>query len=117
PLISDGRKITPASCGDIRSPRGGGIAERWTMSYDHFVPDGVYFTPSDFRGEIIRAAFYFALAQPMQDQPNSGERGETVPLNWACTNCGYRIEGELSEKCPDCGADRESFEEVPIPGF
>jgi rubrerythrin len=22
-------------------------------------------------------------------------QGEAVPLSWACTNCGYRIEGEL----------------------
>jgi rubrerythrin len=48
---------------------------------------------------------------------NGGEQGESVPLNWACTNCGYRIEGELPQKCPDCGADREMFEEVPIPGY
>jgi rubredoxin len=48
---------------------------------------------------------------------NGGEQGESVPLNWACTNCGYRVEGELPEKCPDCGADREMFEEVPIPGY
>jgi rubrerythrin len=36
-------------------------------------------------------------------------QGEAVPLNWACTNCGYRVEGELPKKCPDCGADREGF--------
>jgi rubrerythrin len=52
---------------------------------------------------------------------NPGEsndnQGETVPLNWACTNCGYRIEGELPEKCPECGEGREMFEEVPIPGY
>ena len=44
-------------------------------------------------------------------------QGETEPLNWACTNCGYRVEGELPEKCPDCGADREMFDEVPVPGY
>ncbi len=45
-------------------------------------------------------------------------RGEAEPLNWACTNCGYRVEGEPPpEKCPDCGADREMFDEVPIPGY
>ena len=44
-------------------------------------------------------------------------RGEAEPLNWACTVCGYHVEGELPEKCPDCGADREDFDEVPIPGF
>jgi rubrerythrin len=37
------------------------------------------------------------------------ERGESVPLNWACTNCGYSVEGELPGKCPECGADREEF--------
>jgi rubrerythrin len=44
-------------------------------------------------------------------------KGEAEPLNWACTNCGYRVEGELPEKCPDCGADKEMFDEVPVPGF
>ena len=44
-------------------------------------------------------------------------QGEAEPLNWACTNCGYRVEGELPEKCPECGADREMFDEVPVPGF
>jgi rubredoxin len=44
-------------------------------------------------------------------------QGEAEPLNWACTNCGYRVEGELPEKCPDCGADKEMFDEVPVPGF
>ena len=44
-------------------------------------------------------------------------QGEAEPLNWACTNCGYRVEGELPEKCPDCGADREMFDEVPVPGY
>jgi rubrerythrin len=44
-------------------------------------------------------------------------KGEAEPLNWACTNCGYRIEGELPEKCPDCGADKEMFDEVPVPGY
>jgi rubrerythrin len=44
-------------------------------------------------------------------------RGEAEPINWACTNCGYRVEGELPEKCPDCGADKEMFDEVPVPGF
>jgi rubrerythrin len=27
------------------------------------------------------------------------------------------VEGELPEKCPECGEDREMFEDVPIPGF
>jgi rubrerythrin len=44
-------------------------------------------------------------------------RGEAEPINWACTNCGYRVEGELPEKCPDCGADKEMFDEVPVPGY
>lgn len=44
-------------------------------------------------------------------------RGEADEINWACTVCGYRVEGELPEKCPDCGADREDFDIVPIPGF
>ncbi len=46
-------------------------------------------------------------------------RGETVPLNWACTNCGYRVEGELPEECPECGADREECvtpnATIPVP--
>ena len=37
------------------------------------------------------------------------EQGESVPLNWACTVCGYHVEGELPERCPDCGADREKY--------
>ena len=45
------------------------------------------------------------------------EQGESVPLNWACTVCGYHVEGVLPETCPDCGADKEDFEEVPIPGY
>ena len=44
-------------------------------------------------------------------------QGEADAINWACTNCGWRVEGELPEKCPDCGADREDFDIVPIPGF
>ena len=44
-------------------------------------------------------------------------KGEAEPMNWACTICGYHIEGVLPEKCPDCGADQEEFDNVPIPGF
>jgi rubredoxin len=44
-------------------------------------------------------------------------QGEAEPLNWACTNCGYRSEGKLPEKCPDCGADKEMFDQVPKPGM
>ena len=51
-----------------------------------------------------------------QGQSNDNQ-GESVPLNWACTNCGYHVEGELPEKCPECGEDQEMFEEVPIPGY
>ncbi len=50
-------------------------------------------------------------------EDNQDTQGEAVPLNWACTNCGYRVEGALPERCPDCGAEKEMFEEVPIPGF
>ena len=47
----------------------------------------------------------------------AGPKGEADLLNWACTNCGYRVEGELPEKCPECGAEKEMFDEVPIPGM
>jgi rubrerythrin len=44
---------------------------------------------------------------------NQGEsndnQGEAVPLNWACTNCGYRVEGELPDECPECGASKEEY--------
>jgi rubrerythrin len=53
----------------------------------------------------------------MTDDTNDEVQGEAEPLNWACTNCGYRVEGELPEKCPDCGADKEMFDEVPVPGY
>ena len=46
------------------------------------------------------------------------EQGESVPLNWACTVCGYHVEGELPEKCPDCGADKEQYvtpNATPVP--
>ena len=49
---------------------------------------------------------------------DENEQGETVPLNWACTNCGYRVEGELPEECPECGADREEYgtpNATPVP--
>lgn len=51
------------------------------------------------------------------EKPGPKAQGETETINWACTNCGYRIEGGLPEKCPDCGASREDFDIVPIPGF
>jgi len=55
--------------------------------------------------------------EPMTDWPSEPE-GEAEKINWACTNCGYRVEGEPPpEKCPDCGADKEMFDEVPVPGF
>ena len=44
-------------------------------------------------------------------------QGDAEPLNWACTNCGYHVEGELPEEYSDCGADKEMFDEVPKPGF
>ena len=53
----------------------------------------------------------------MTDDTSRDLKGEAEPLNWACTNCGYRVEGELPEKCPECGADKEMFDEVPVPGF
>ncbi len=53
----------------------------------------------------------------MTDWPTEPAQGEAEPLNWACTNCGYRVEGELPEKCPDCGEDKEMFDEVPVPGY
>lgn len=53
----------------------------------------------------------------MTDERND-QQGESVPLNWACTVCGYHVEGEPPPgKCPDCGADKEDFDEVPIPGY
>jgi rubrerythrin len=44
-----------------------------------------------------------------ESHENRPEQGESVPLNWACTNCGYRVEGELPERCPECGADKEEY--------
>lgn len=52
-----------------------------------------------------------------ENKGQGGEQGESVTLNWACTRCGYRVEGTPPERCPDCGADKEEFDEVPIPGF
>lgn len=52
-----------------------------------------------------------------QETHSTEEEGEAVPLNWACTVCGYRVEGALPEKCPECGADKEEFDEIPVPGF
>ena len=51
------------------------------------------------------------------EKPAPEARGDVEPINWACTVCGYRVEGTLPEKCPDCGADKEDFDNVPIPGF
>jgi rubrerythrin len=53
----------------------------------------------------------------MTDDTSRDLKGEAEPLNWACTNCGYRVEGELPEKCPECDADKEMFDEVPVPGM
>jgi rubrerythrin len=55
--------------------------------------------------------------EPMTDWPSEPQEGEAEPINWACTNCGYRVEGELPEKCPDCGEDKEMFDQVPVPGY
>jgi rubrerythrin len=52
-----------------------------------------------------------------RESPAAGEEGEAVPINWACTVCGYRVEGAVPDRCPDCGAAKEDFDEVPIPGF
>jgi rubrerythrin len=49
---------------------------------------------------------------------NRDEQGEAVPLNWACTSCGYRGEGKLPEECPECGASKEEFvtpHATPVP--
>jgi rubrerythrin len=57
--------------------------------------------------------------QGAEDPENQtpGERGGSVPLNWACTDGGYRVEGRLPERCPGYGAGREESDEVPVPGF
>ena len=44
-------------------------------------------------------------------------QGDAEPIKWACTSCGYSVEGERPEKCPDCGADQEMFDQVPVPGM
>jgi rubrerythrin len=44
-------------------------------------------------------------------------KGEADKVMWACTNCGYSVEGEIPESCPDCGAPKEEFESVPVPGM
>ncbi|HLL58024.1 MAG TPA: hypothetical protein VK359_08905 [Rubrobacteraceae bacterium] len=51
------------------------------------------------------------------EKPDAEAVGETESINWARTVCGYSIEGDLPEKCPDCGAAKEDFESVPIPGM
>ncbi|WP_424511428.1 rubredoxin-like domain-containing protein [Rubrobacter taiwanensis] len=51
----------------------------------------------------------------MPDDRN--DEPDAVPVLWACTRCGYRAEGELPERCPECGAPREEFDEVPVPGY
>lgn len=55
--------------------------------------------------------------EPPTGGPDPGERGETEPLLWACTRCGYHVEGAVPERCPECGAGRDEFDEVPKPGF
>jgi rubrerythrin len=51
------------------------------------------------------------------EKPEPEAQGDAEAMNWACTVCGYSVEGELPEQCPDCGASKEDFESVPIPGF
>ena len=51
------------------------------------------------------------------EKPDPEAQGDVELINWACTVCGYRVEGELPEKCPDCGADKEDFDQIPVPGF
>jgi rubrerythrin len=51
------------------------------------------------------------------EKPEPEAQGDAEFMNWACTVCGYSVEGELPEQCPDCGAGKEDFESVPIPGF
>jgi rubrerythrin len=53
----------------------------------------------------------------MTEGKHEEPQGEAIPLNWACTVCGYHVEGEVPKKCPDCGAGQEDFEEIPIPGM
>jgi rubrerythrin len=73
--------------------------------------------------DVIMSSFTKQGGIPMTGESHDNQsesqndQGEAVPLNWACTNCGYHVEGELPEKCPDCGEGREMFEEVPIPGY
>ena len=47
------------------------------------------------------------------EKPDPEAVGEVDAMNWACTVCGYSVEGELPKTCPDCGADKEDFESVP----
>jgi rubrerythrin len=51
------------------------------------------------------------------EKPEPEAQGDAESMNWACTVCGYSVEGKLPEQCPDCGAGKEDFESVPIPGF
>ena len=47
------------------------------------------------------------------EKPNPEAVGEVDAMNWACTVCGYSVEGQLPETRPDCSADKEDFESVP----
>ena len=45
------------------------------------------------------------------------EQGESVPLNWACTVCGYHVEGELPERHRGYGAEKEQYVTPNAPPF
>lgn len=45
------------------------------------------------------------------------EKSNSEPILWVCTVCHNTMEGELPEKCSECGADKSEFDEAPKPGF
>lgn len=53
----------------------------------------------------------------MPEERHGQASGETESILWVCTVCNRPMEGELPEKCPECGAGKSEFEEVPKPGF
>jgi rubrerythrin len=60
----------------------------------------------------------FLMAHEEERRPvTDHERGETDEILWVCTVCDYSMEGELPEECPECGANKSEFDEVPKPGF
>lgn len=56
------------------------------------------------------------MTDPNETNGPEGQE-DSIPLMWACTECGYSVEGEPPDQCPECGSDKEKFDEVPIPGF